>query len=52
MFVANAALFYRNQHWVRNLLYTIYSVFEAHRFAERFPVSENPRLLYGAYVFH
>ncbi len=30
---ASASLFYRDQHWERPLLYTIYSVFEAHRFA-------------------
>lgn len=32
---ASASLFFRNQHWERPLLYTIYSVFEAHRFASR-----------------
>jgi hypothetical protein len=36
-YVASAALFHREQHWERPLLYTIYSVFEAHRFSNKVP---------------
>lgn len=36
-YVASAALFHREQHWQRPLLYTIYSVYEAHEFADRVP---------------
>jgi hypothetical protein len=34
---AIAAMFHRGQHWERNLMYTIYSVFEAKRYAEGVP---------------
>jgi hypothetical protein len=36
-YVASAALFHRSQNWERPLMYTIYSVFEAKRFADKVP---------------
>jgi hypothetical protein len=36
-YIASSTLFHRNQHWERDLMYTMYSVFEAKRFAEGVP---------------